>query len=102
MVDVFFSAAAVDPHPVVPIARRADIYTWSNSDFADVQTVWAKRASVEKAIAKVLTAGNFENAYNDMVTAARIAGWTDEYFGGEYTDVFLQLNRDYLDKFYRG
>lgn len=102
MVDVFFSAAAVDPHPVVPIARRADIYTWSNSDLADVQTVWAKRASVEKAIAKVLTAGNFENAYNDMVTAARIAGWTDDYFGGTYTDVFLQLNRDYLDKFYRG
>lgn len=102
MVDVYFSPAAVDPHPVVPIARRADIYTWSDSDLAGVQSLWAKRSTVEAAITKVLRAGNFESEYQNMVKTATNVGWTDAYFGGSYTDAFLRLNRDYLDKFYRG
>lgn len=108
MVDVSFSPAAIDSHnndKLVNIARRADIYTWSESDLPGVTTVWAKRGTIEKTISSVLLAtssSDFENKYNAMVRGATTAGWTDAYFGGDYTDAFLRLNADFLQNFKKG
>lgn len=107
MMDSFYSPAAVDPNnndKLVNIARRADIYTWSEGDLAGVTTVWAKRATIEKAISDVLLAkdGMFSTAYSNLVRTCQMNGWSDEYFAGEYTEVFLALNKDYLGNFQKG
>jgi len=99
-----FTPSAVVPMPFVPIARRADMHTWTNVDLPGVQQVWAKRESIEKALKQIIIGGtaNFDARYQAMQNALQNAGWTSAYFNGAYTDAFLRLNKDYLSGFYTG
>ena len=108
MLDMFYSPAMVDEdndEQMANIARRADIYTWTESDLTNVTNVWARRATVEKAITNVMLSksdAQFNTNYSALVSTCTQVGWTDEYFGGEFTDAFLRLNQGFLNNFKKG
>lgn len=108
MLDMYYSPAMVDEDndaQIANIARRADIYTWTESDLEGVTSVWAQRGTVEKAITTVMLSKSdqaFESNYAALKNTCMQVGWTDEYFGGAYTDAFLRLNRSYLGNFKKG
>lgn len=108
-INIFFNPAVAEPKEAVAIARRADMHTWTDTDLKGIQNLWGKRASIEAELRAVLTSkvgggsdGKFESSWNNLQQALRTAGWTNEYFGGKYTQKFLELNKDYVNGFYKG
>jgi len=112
--DIFYTSAAVVPHEIVPVAKRACMWTWTDGDLDGIQKIWSRRATVESALRAVLVSrvnpsggaprgqAYFENAYQSFTNQLQTVGWTDQYFGGVYTQKFLEINKDYLDGFYKG
>jgi uncharacterized repeat protein (TIGR02543 family) len=92
-----------DRYKIIPIVRRADMHTWTDLDLHGIQTVWSRRGTIEQSLKRLLFSetpySNFDTNLRLLTIAMDQAGWTSAFFNGRYTDVFLELNRDFTGGF---
>ena len=90
----------------VGLKQYPTLHKWSNAQLDGVETVWSKRDNIEDDLKQLLIAGasqlSFDTAWNKLQTTLSQSGWTQSYFNGKFTNAFLQINKDYLSKFYKG
>ena len=103
MLNIYYSSSRVHASiPKVYIGKTAQIWKWKNVDLDGVEKVWARRDTLEAAFKQVLTSGNsFDSKWNSMLATANTIGFTQDYFGGEFQEAFLNLNENYLENFYK-
>ncbi len=103
--NVKYSSAEVFPDiKPVGLARSPEIWKWKNSDLEGVEDVWGKRDTLETNLRLLLLggSGNYNSGWAAVKSNMEYAGWTEEYFAGDFQDAFLNANKDFLEGFYRG
>lgn len=109
LADSYYTSAAVCKDmsaKFVGLKQYPTIHKWTNSDLDGVEKIWNKRDNIEDDLKQLLIAGasqqTFDAAWNKLQNTLSQSGWTKSYFNGKFTNAFLTINSDYLDKFYKG
>ena len=103
--NVMYSSAAVFPEiEPVGLALSPEIWKWSDNELEGVEEVWGKRDTLETNLRLLLLGGigKYDENWAAVKRNMDYAGWTQEYFSGDFQDAFLNANRDFLEGFYRG
>lgn len=103
--NVMYSSAAVFPEiEPVGLALSPEIWKWSDNELEGVEEVWGKRDTLETNLRLLLLGGigKYDENWAAVKRNMNYAGWTQEYFSGDFQDAFLNANRDFLEGFYRG
>lgn len=100
----YYSSAKVNADiPKIYVGIGASLSGWNDSYLEGIEALWAKRPTFEQAMKQVLASGNqFETKYSEMIKTKNRIGWTADFFAGEFTEAYLNLNEDYLENFYKG
>lgn len=110
LADTAYSSAVVMSDIVkekfVGLKLNPSIHNWNNSHLNGVESVWSKRTGIEGQLKQLLISGGSENsfnaAWNTLQNLLNTSGWIKNYFEGTMTNAFLNINKNYTYKFYKG